>query len=402
MNLCRKQMHWLTVHLIEKQYKGLNMKIPPLDLKRQYQTIKDEVEPVMKRVCEEQAFILGEGVASFERAIGAFCGAKHAIGVSSGTDALQLALMVAGVTTGDEVITSPFTFIATAEPVSLLGAKPIFVDIDPRTDNMDPATIEEKITPKTKAIIVVHIYGQTADMEPICALAKKHGLFVIEDACQAIGAVCGKTKKQAGTIGDIGCFSFFPSKNLGGFGDGGLVTTDNDEYAELMMKLRVHGSEKRYYHDEIGINGRLDALQAVVLEIKLKYLAGWLEARREKAQRYNELIDNKGLNETLDTPHVEHDNVHTYHQYTLSLKGDQANAKTRDALCAHLQAKGIGSMVYYPVPLHQQKCFASLGYANGDLPVSEACAEHVFSLPIFPELTDDEQEYVVNMIRDFF
>ncbi|MBN1492787.1 MAG: DegT/DnrJ/EryC1/StrS family aminotransferase, partial [Candidatus Omnitrophica bacterium] len=349
----------------------------------------------------EQTFILGKPVEDFEKAIATFCGVKHAIGVSSGTDAIQLALMVAGITQGDEVITTPFTFIATAEPIALLGAKPVFVDIDPRTFNIDPEKIEEKITKRTKAIIVVHLYGQAAAMRPILAIARKHNLTVIEDACQAIGAVDGTTKKQAGAIGAIGCFSFFPSKNLGGFGDGGLVTTDNEASAELIAKLRVHGSAQRYYHDEIGINARLDALQAVVLKVKLKYLAGWLKARRVKAEKYNELIDNKGLKDIIATPFVAPGNVHTYHQYTLTLLGKKASSKLRDDLCEHLRKNGIGSMVYYPVPLHIQKCFTYLGYKKGDYPISETCAQHVFSLPIFPELTDDEQTYIIDRIAGF-
>jgi dTDP-4-amino-4,6-dideoxygalactose transaminase len=378
------------------------MNIPPLDLKRQYQTIKNEVEPALAKLYEEQTFILGEPVESFERAIAKFISTKHAISVSSGTDAIMLALMAAGITNGDEVITTPFTFIATAEPISLLGAKPVFADIDPRSYNIDPTAIKTKITKKTKAIIVVHLYGQTADMDPIRALAKEHGLVVIEDACQAIGAVYGVTGEQAGVMGEVGCFSFFPSKNLGGFGDGGLVTTENDQYAEKILKLRVHGSNKRYYHDEIGINGRLDALQAVVLKIKLKYLASWLKSREEKALKYRQLIDKKGLKDILAVPHVERNNFHTYHQYTLKLLGRNASLKKRDDLCEHLRQRGVGTMVYYPVPLHLQKCYAHLGLGKGSYPCSESCADHVFSLPIFPELTDAEQAYIIDTVAGFF
>jgi len=378
------------------------MNIPPLDLKRQYQTIRKEVEAALTKLYEEQTFILGEPVESFERTISEFIGVKHAISVSSGTDAIMLALMAAGIARGDEVITTPFTFIATAEPISLLGGTPVFVDINAASYNIDPSAIRAKITKRTKAIIPVHLYGQTADMEPIRALAKERGLIVIEDACQAIGAVYGPTREQAGVMSDIGCFSFFPSKNLGGFGDGGLVTTGSDSYAQKILKLRVHGSSKRYYHDEIGINGRLDALQAVVLMIKLKHLKAWLNARTQKALYYNELISNKGVTDLLAIPYVERNNVHTYHQYTLRLIGKNSSAKMRDDLCAHLHKNGVGAMVYYPVPIHLQKCYLHLGLKKGSYPVSEACADLVFSLPIFPELTDNEQAYIVDILVDFF
>lgn len=372
------------------------MKIPPLDLTRQYAQIREEVDSAMRNICEDQAFILGPVVEQFEKNIAVYCGTKHAVGVSSGTDAIQLALMACGVTYGDEIITTPFTFIGTAEPIVLVGARPVFVDIDPYTFNIDPSLIEAKITARTKAIIVVHLYGQTVDMEPICALAKKHGLYVIEDAAQAIGAVYGKSGKKAGAMGDIGCFSFFPSKNLGGFGDGGLVTTDNDQVAEKIKNLRVHGSDRRYYHDSIGMNGRLDALQAAVLDIKLRYLPEWLRKRVIRADEYTRLINGKGLADVVTVPYVAGDNIHTYHQYTFKV------TEKRDALVSFLQQHGIGAGIYYPVPLDAQACFRYLGYKKGDFPMSDLCTEQVFSLPIFPEITDTEQEYIIRTIKDFF
>ena len=373
-----------------------NIKIPPLDLKRQYNAIREEVQSAISELCDQQTFILGDTVSNFEKELTNFCGAQSAIGVSSGTDAIILSLMAMGISNGDEVITTPFTFIATAEPILLLGAKPVFVDIDPKTFNLDPAKIEAKITDKTKAIIVVHLYGQTADMEPILALAKKHNLKVIEDTAQAMGAVYGKTNKQAGTMGDVGTLSFFPSKNLGGFGDGGAILTNDASLSEAIMKLRVHGQGKRYHHEAIGLNGRLDALQAVILSVKLKYLSSWLKQKNERASFYDSLIQEINLDQRIMIPFVEGSNFHTYHQYVLKVN------ENRDALVAHLQEAGIGARVYYPVPLHLQKCFDQLGFKEGDFPESELCSKQILSLPIFPEITEEEQRYIIEKITDFF
>ena len=372
------------------------MNIPPLDLTRQYAQIKDEVLRRMTDLCEKQTFILGAAVKTFEKEAAAYLGAKHAIGVASGTDALLVSLLALGISPGDEVITTPFTFIATAEPVSLIGATPVFVDIDPDTFNIDPEKIEKKITKKTKAIIVVHLYGQTADMDPIRAIAKKHALPVIEDTAQAMGSRYGKTGEMAGVMGALGCFSFFPSKNLGCFGDGGLVATNDDRLADEVFALRVHGSRERYYHDEIGVNARLHALQAVVLSVKLPHLPQWLKERQGKAHRYNDLIKEYGLRDIITVPFVEHNNQHTYHQYVMKI------AHSRDALFESLKKNGIGANIYYPLPLHRQKAFAFLNYAKGTLPVSETCAEQILSIPIFPELTDDEQVYIIGKIAEFF
>jgi dTDP-4-amino-4,6-dideoxygalactose transaminase len=373
------------------------MNIPPLDLKRHYKPLRKEIRKRIDAVCDAQAFILGKTVSDFEDAFAQYCGSTYAIGCANGTDAILLSLKVAGITCGDEVLVPSFTFIASAEPIARLGATPVFCDIDKTTYNIDPALLESKITKKTKAIVVVHLYGQTADMKPIMALARKYKLKVIEDACQAIGAIYGALNKKAGTFGDCACFSFFPTKNLGGFGDGGMIITNNKKYADELRMLRQHGSDKRYYHDMLGMNSRLDALQATVLHVKLPHLESWLSQRRAKAQVYTNLL-RSAFRDNVQTPIVEKGNTHTFHQYTLQIEGIEK--KKRDDLVAYLQSQGIGSMVYYPVPCHKQKCFQYLK-KKALLPVTERVSERAFSLPIFPELKKEEQKYIVDAIEQY-
>jgi dTDP-4-amino-4,6-dideoxygalactose transaminase len=368
--------------------------IPLLDLKGQYRSIKTEVDAAVKKVIETQDFILGEEVKQFEKEVAAYCETKYGVGVASGTDALILALKALDIGAGDEVITTPFTFFATAESISIVGAKPIFVDIDPRTYNIDPELIEGKITNRTKAIMPVHLYGQCADMDPIMDIARKHGLKVIEDNAQAIGAAY--KGKRSGSLGDIGALSFFPSKNLGGFGDGGMVVTDNEKLAERIRVLRVHGSSARYIHSEIGMNSRLDNLQAAVLRVKLRHLDEWLKARMEIARFYEDKL--KGL--PIICPQVPDHNVHTYHQYTLRVKG--SSATNQQKLMNHLLDSGIETRTYYPVALHLQDCYKDLGYSEGSMAESEAAAREVFSIPVFPELTREQKEYIVSTIAGFF
>ncbi len=365
------------------------MKIPSLDLQRQYKTIQDEIHKAVAEVIDSQSFVLGPFVESFEHSIAQYCCTKHAIGVSSGTDAILLALMACNVKHGDEVITTPFTFFATAGSIARLGATPVFVDIDPATYNIDVGKIASAVNKKTKAILPVHLYGQCADMDAIMKIARDNGLMVIEDAAQAIGAVY--KGRNAGTLGNIGCFSFYPTKNLGGYGDGGLVTTDDDELSGLMKILRVHGSEPKYYHSFIGINGRLDALQAAILSVKLKYLNGWSERRRQVAAYYSGHLS--GLPVRL--PKIESYNTHIFHQYVIA-------TPQRDELMRYLRQEGIETAIYYPVSLHLQKCFGYLGYKEGDLPESEKASRETVALPIFPEITTKEQDYVIGHVRKFF
>jgi dTDP-4-amino-4,6-dideoxygalactose transaminase len=369
------------------------MNIPLLDLKAQYQTIRREVLMAIESTCDEQGFILGPRVGALEKAVAAYVGSKAAVGVASGSDALLLSLMALGVKAGDEVITVPFTFFATAGAISRLGAIPVFVDIRPDTFNMDPALIEPAITPRTKAIIPVHLFGQCADMRAIMAIAKRHKLAVIEDACQAIGAA--RNGVRAGVLGDLACFSFFPSKNLGGFGDGGMVTANDRALADAVAMLRVHGSRVRYVHEAIGINSRLDALQAAVLSVKLQYLDQWTEGRRRNAGRYEQLFTHAGLTNRITLPMVESVNHHVYNQYTVRVP-------KRDELRAHLKGKGIGTEVYYPLPMHLQNCYRNLGYQKGAFPVSERAAEEVLSVPIYAELSDAQLEYIVSCVTEFY
>ncbi|MFA6321566.1 MAG: DegT/DnrJ/EryC1/StrS family aminotransferase [Candidatus Omnitrophota bacterium] len=366
------------------------MKIPLLDLKAQYKTIKTEVETAVKKVLETQDFILGEEVKQFEREIAQYCGVKYGVGVASGTDALVLSLKALDVGEGDEVITTPFTFFATAESISNVGAKPVFVDIDPNTYNINPDLIEKKITDKTKAIVPVHLYGQCADMDAIMAVARKHNLKVVEDTAQAIGATY--KSKRAGSFGDFGALSFFPSKNLGAFGDAGMVVTNDEKLAQRVRTLRVHGSSVRYIHSEIGINSRLDNLQAAALRIKLKYLDKWLENRRSIAEFYKEKLRNL----PIVIPNVPVYNVHTYHQYTIRVKSVQ------EKLMKYLIDNGIETRTYYPIALHLQECYKFLGYKIGDMKESEIATKEAFSIPIFPEMSQEQKEYVVDTIKSFF
>jgi dTDP-4-amino-4,6-dideoxygalactose transaminase len=367
--------------------------VPLLDLKAQYREIKAEVSAVMEAVCEEQGFVLGPRLVEFEKATAHYIGSRHAIGCASGSDALLLALMALGVKAGDEVITVPFTFFATAGAISRLGAKPVFVDIESDSFNIDSHLIERAITPRTKALIPVHLFGQCADMAAINGIAGRRGIRVIEDACQAIGAA--QRERRAGGLADIGCFSFFPTKNLGGFGDGGLMTTDDAGLADALAMLRVHGSRVRYLHEAVGINSRLDALQAAVLHVKLKYLDQWTEGRRRNAERYQRLFTQTQLLDRVLLPVTTSGNFHVYNQYTVRVR-------QRDDLRNFLKEKGVGTEVYYPLPMHLQNCYHDLGYHKGSFPVSERAAEEVLSLPIYAELTEEQQAYVVQMIGEFY
>ena len=366
------------------------MKIPLLDLKAQYRSIKVEIDAAIKKVIDTQDFILGEEVRELEKEIAAYCGTKFGVGVASGTDALILSLRALGIGQGDEVITTPFTFFATAESISIVGARPVFIDIDPKTYNIDTASIENKITKRTKAIMPVHLYGQCADMDIIMDIAKKHDLKVVEDAAQAIGATY--KGKKAGSIGNAGAMSFFPSKNLGAFGDAGMIVTNDEKLAQKIKSLRVHGSSARYIHSEIGTNSRLDNLQAAILRIKLKYLDGWLEKRRGNAKFYAEKFG--GL--PIICPYVPSCNTHTYHQYTLRVKTD------RESLMKSISEEGIETRTYYPIPLHLQECYRSLGYKKGEMIESEKASSEAFSIPVSPEMTREEQDHVVNAIKKFF
>lgn len=370
------------------------MKVPLLDLKKQYETIKGEIDLAIQKVVESQQFVLGPAVESCENGIAEYCGVGYACGVSSGTDALLISLMAENIGAGDEVITTPYTFFATGGSIVRTGAKPVFVDIDPHTYNIDPKLIEEKITSKTRAIIPVHLYGQLADIEEIAVIAQKHKLVVIEDAAQAIGAE--HNGKRAGAYGHYGCFSFFPSKNLGGFGDGGMVVSDNKDLIDKVKKLRNHGMDPKYYHALVGGNFRLDALQAAVVSVKLKYLDQWTEARQANAAYYDRAFEAKGIaSQKMVLPQVVKDR-HIFNQYILRVGGGK-----RDALFEHLKQNGIGCDIYYPVPLHMQECFSDLGYKLGDFPISEAASRETLALPIYPELTDEAQACVVETITNF-
>jgi len=369
--------------------------IPLLDLQSHFQAIEQEVLQAIKAVYDHKKFILGPEVRKLEEAIASYSGVDYAVGVASGSDALLLSLMALDVGAGDEVITTPYTFFATASSIYRLGATPVFIDIDERTYNILPSQLEAKVTSKTKAIIPVHLYGQCADMDSIMEVAVKHSIPVIEDAAQAIGAEYGKgdRRKKAGSIGSMGCFSFFPSKNLGGIGDGGMIVTNDPQLAEKVSILRNHGSEPKYYHKIVGVNSRLDTLQAAVLLVKLQYLDGWTQKRQQNAQFYNRLFEQANLDITL--PFIEHQNRHIYNQYVV-------RTKMRDQLREFLKEKGIGTEIYYPLPLHLQECFSGLGYHEGDLPNSERAARETLALPIYPELSHQMQEEVVDSIKEFF
>lgn len=370
------------------------MKVPLLDLTEQNQSLRPEIEAALARVLDTNAFILGGEVAALEQELADYCGTKHAIGCASGSDALLLALMALEVQSGDEVITTPYSFFATVSCITRLGAKPVFVDIEPDTFNMDVSQIEEKITGKTKAIEPVHLYGQCADMERLREISKQHGVPLVEDAAQAIGAE--EDGKRAGAMSEIGCFSFYPSKNLGGMGDGGFMTTDDDDLAHKLKALRVHGSFERYYHKWVGLNSRLDGFQGAVLRVKLPYLDGWSDKRKENADRYRSFFTDAGVTEQIGLP-FERENVrHIYNQFVIRVPNK------RDDLRAYLTENGIGTDVYYPVSLHLQECFAYLGYREGDLPESERASRETLALPIYPELKPEQQEYVVGKIVEFF
>lgn len=362
--------------------------IPILDLKRQYDVIGKEIEENVIKVLRSGSYILGENVKNLESEMAKYCGVKNVVSCANGTDALQLALRALDIGEGDEVITVAFTFVATTESVGVVGAKPVFIDINPDTFNLDASLLESKITPKTKAIIPVHLYGQPADMDVIMSTAKKYNLYVIEDCAQAIGAEY--KGKKVGSFGDIGCFSFFPTKNLGAFGDGGMMTTNSDFLAKRLTALRNHGGAVRYYHDELGLNSRLDEIQAAILRVKAKHIDTWNKKRRENAHRYNELLKNV---EGVVTPKELDGTTCVYHQYTIQVPN-------RDEVHKYLQEQGVGAMIYYPVPLHLQKLHANLGGKEGDLPITEAKTKVVISLPMFPELTEAEQKQVVQTIKE--
>jgi len=370
------------------------MKVPLLDLKAQYTQIRDEIEPVVKEVIESQYFIMGPKVKEFEDNIAAYCHVKHALGVSSGTDAILLALMALDLKPGDEVITTTYSFFATAGCVSRLNAVPVFVDIEPDTYNINPELIEEKITKKTRAIIPVHLYGQMADMDQIMKIAMKYNLTVIEDAAQAIGSEY-KDGRRAGSIGHMGCFSFFPSKNLGGFGDGGLITTNDDKMIEKLTYLRNHGAHPKYYHKMIGGNFRLDALQAAVLNVKLKYLDGWTEGRQKNADFYDDGLASRKLQGKVIPPRRLEGYRHIFNQYIL-------RTENRDALIEHLKNNNIGCEIYYPVTFNNQVCFKYLGYKKGEFPVAEKAADETLAIPIYPELTIKQKNYILDSISAFF
>lgn len=366
------------------------MHVPLLDLRAQYASIRGEVRVAIDRVCESQQFILGPEVSALEQEIAALCGVRFGVGMSSGTDALLAALMGIGVGPGDEVITPTYSFFATGGVIARLGATPVFVDIDPSTFNLDSEGTLAGITPRTKAIVAVHLFGRCADLDPIMEAAAAHGITVIEDAAQALGARDG-AGRAAGAIGHMGCFSFFPTKNLGGFGDGGMVVTNDAVLAETLRTLRAHGGRPKYYHRVVGGNFRLDALQAAVLRVKLTYLSSWTRARRTNADRYRSLFEGMGLMDRVALP--EDVPGHIYNQFVIRVE-------RRDDLRALLTERGIGTEVYYPVPLHLQECFRSLGYRNGGLPRAEAAARESLALPIYPELSEGQQRYVVSQIAE--
>jgi dTDP-4-amino-4,6-dideoxygalactose transaminase len=369
------------------------MNVPLLDLQAQYVSLRDDLQQAVHRVMSSQRFVLGDEVRKLETSIADYCRTKHAIGCASGSDALLLALMALDVKAGDEVITTPFSFFATGASVARLGARPVFVDIDPQTYNIDPSCVAGAITPRTKVIMPVHLYGQCARMDPLLDLGRQHGIPVVEDAAQAIGAT--DNGRRAGSMGLIGSFSFYPTKNLGGAGDGGMLTTSDDEVAARLRRLRNHGGFNEYEHEEIGINSRLDELQAAVLNVKLPSLDKWSDERARKAGIYTKLLNDADLRFPLVTPQLRADGRHIFHQYVIRVPGN------REALMEHLKNHGVGSKIYYPIALHLQKCFEYLGYKKGDLPASEAAADETFALPCYPELTEDQQVYVVETIKTF-
>lgn len=365
------------------------MQVPLLDLKAQFASIQTDVMPAINEVCESQMLCLGPAVKTFEEKVAEYCGVRFAIGVSSGSDALIVALMALDIGPGDEVITAPFTFFATAGAITRVGARPVFVDVNPDSYNIDPGLIEQRITDKTRAIIPVHLFGQMARMDPIMEIAERHGLAVIEDAAQAIGAE--QDQKPAGSTGRLGCFSFYPTKNLGAFGDGGLVTTNDEALANKLRILRDHGQHPRYIYQTVGGNFRLDGIQGAVLSTKLRHLDAWSEKRRQNATLYDQLL----ANGPVKTPAIEANNTSVYNQYTI-------RAPQRDDLQAYLTQNKIGSAIFYPQPLHTQDCFKDLAYNEGDFPIAETLCREVLSLPIFPELTTEQIECVAKSVLAFY
>jgi len=364
------------------------MKIPFLDLTRQYASIKNEIDSSIEQVVKSGVYIGGEQVRSFEREMACYCGTAHAVSMSSGTDALLASLMAVGVGPNDEVITTPFTFISTAEVILFLGARPVFVDIEQQSYNIDPELIESKITDRTKCIIPVHLFGQMSDMPRIISIAQQHDLTVLEDAAQAIGASLNGSK--AGSVGTAGCFSFFPSKNLGAFGDGGMVVTSDEKIAHRIARIKEHGSEKRYHHSLLGFNGRLDAIQAAILRVKLHHLEDWTDKRYENALYYNERLSG-----CVTVPPMLKGSRHVFNQYSIL-------TQHRDELVKNLVSRGVSTAIYYPIPLHLQEVFRPLGYREGDFPVAEEVSRRIVSLPVFPELMDQERQHIVQTVLEFF
>lgn len=368
-------------------------KVALLDLAKQYASLKNEIRESIDRVLDSQRFILGPEVTALEAECAKYTDSKFGIGLSSGSDALIIALMVLDIKEGDEVITTPYTFFATVGAIHRVGAKAVLVDIEPNSYNIDPEKIKKAITPKTKAIIPVHLYGQSADMKPIMEIAKQHNLYIIEDAAQAIGTEY--QGKRVGTIGEIGCFSFFPSKNLGAFGDGGLCTTNDPALAEKLQIFRAHGSKPKYYHKYVGGNFRIDAIQAAILRVKLKYLDSWTDARQANAKMYDTLFAQAGLGSKVKTPWVRPGDRHIYNQYVIAVEN-------RDGLKKYLLENGIETEIYYPLSMHMQECFQYLGYKEGDFPISEKSSNSTVAIPVYPELPQDDLEYVVDTIVKFY
>lgn len=370
------------------------MKVPLLDLSEQNRKLRPEIEAALGRVLDTNAFILGGEVAELEKELADYCSTKYAIGCASGSDALLLAMMALDVGPGDEVITTPYSFFATVSAITRLGARPVFVDIDPKTFNLDVSQVEGKITERTKAIQPVHLYGQCAEMAALNEIAESHGVPVVEDAAQAIGAE--ENGHRAGSLSAIGCFSFYPSKNLGGMGDGGFLTTDDDVLADRLLALRVHGSKEKYYHKWVGLNSRLDGFQGAVLRVKLPHLDDWSTKRKANADLYRGMFVDAGLGEQIVLPAERMNCRHIYNQFVIRVPG------RRDQLRSHLTERGVGTDIYYPVPLHLQECFAFVGYREGDLPESEKAARESLALPIYPELTPEQIGYVFEAVTEFF
>ena len=370
------------------------MKVPLLDLSEQNANLRPQIEAAIGRVLDTNGFILGDEVKALEAELADYCGTKYAVGCASGSDALLLALMALDIKPGDEVITTPYSFFASVSAITRLGAVPVFVDIDPETFNIDTALIEEKITPKTKAIEPVHLYGQCSDMNSLMEISQRHSIPIVEDAAQAIGAE--DNGRRAGSIGAVGCFSFYPSKNLGGMGDGGFISTNDEAIAKKLFALRVHGSEERYHHKWVGLNSRLDGFQGAVLRVKLPHLDEWSDKRKQNADAYRRLFSDAGVLEQISLPAERSDVRHIYNQFVIRVP------EKRDELKQFLAEKNVGTDIYYPIPLHLQECFAYLNYREGDLPESEKAAAETLALPIFPELKNEQIEYICAAVAEFF